>query len=51
MNQKVKKPDVILNSDLKDSITIKNPGSSWYRRLWNIISNPFMYLITGKIRY
>ena len=23
----------------------------WYIRLWYVISNPFRYIITGKIKY
>jgi hypothetical protein len=25
--------------------------TSWYKRLWYVISNPFLYVFTGKIRY
>jgi len=33
-----------------DSIWIINPNITWYKRLWYLLSNPFSYLFTGKVR-
>ena len=29
----------------------ENDESTWYTRLWIIISNPFYYIFYGKFRY
>jgi hypothetical protein len=28
-----------------------NSRVKWYKRIWYIISNPFLYIFQGKIRY
>ena len=44
--------DIVLYSgEANDSITIINTHIKWYRRLWYVVSNPFYYVITGKLRY
>ena len=35
----------------KIAYEIYNPYTKWYERLWFIVSNPFLYVITGKIRW
>lgn len=50
-----KEPNVYLYTT-SDNIKIsKNvliiTGMKWHLRLWYMISNPFTYLFTGKIRY
>lgn len=26
-------------------------GEAWYMRIWLLLSNPFRYLFTGRVRY
>ncbi len=33
-----------------DSIIVKT-SVKWYKRIWYILSNPFLYIFNGKIRY
>lgn len=28
-----------------------NSNEEWYMRLWYLISNPFRYLFTGKVKF
>lgn len=44
------KSDVIINDRNLDAITIKT-GVKWYTRVWYLLSNPFLYLFGGQIRY
>ncbi len=41
--------DVIIHNDI-NSITIKT-GVKWYTRIWYILTNPILYIFTGRIRY
>ena len=43
-------PNVYLYNNHKNNVVITS-GMKWYTRLWYMISNPFVYLFTGKIRY
>ena len=43
-------PNVYLYNNNKNNIVITT-GMKWYTRLWYMISNPFVYLFTGKMRY
>jgi hypothetical protein len=45
----MKKVDVIIKKE--DVILVKNTNTTWYKRLWNLISNPFRYLFTGTLQY
>jgi len=47
-----------LQTEQSKSITRTNHTSllicsktKWYKRLWYVISNPFLYVFKGKIRY
>lgn len=48
MNQKT---DVKIIKSNTDSIIIINAKRKWYKRIWIIITNPFLYVFSGKIRY
>ena len=47
------------NSTQKQEFMVSNPKHSLrietktpiYRRIWNVLTNPFLYIINGKIRY
>jgi hypothetical protein len=41
--------DVVIN-EFTDSIMIIT-GVKWYTRIWYILTNPILYIFTGKIRY
>ncbi len=43
-------PNLYLYHKGTNDVTIIS-GVNWYTRLWYLISNPFVYLFTGKIRY
>jgi len=47
--KKEKKCDVIIE-DKPDTLTIL-ADKSWYVRLWRLVSNPFLYVFTGRLRY
>ena len=43
-------PDIIIRENSNDAIIIKT-GVKWYARIWYILTNPILYIFTGKIRY
>lgn len=46
----IKSADLCINEDNRNGITLIT-GEPWYVRLWYLLSNPFRYLFTGKMRY
>jgi len=35
----------------KESALIINSNTPFFKRVWNLLTNPFYYLFTGKLRY
>ncbi len=42
--------DVVHTTYVSSAIEITTK-TKWYKRLWNIVSNPFYYIFCGKIKY
>jgi len=54
MSHQKAKFDSNLAGNLKFNIKAPNAiifKTKWYMRLWYLISNPFLYMFKGKIRY
>ena len=44
--------DVVITQSKSNSHAIKiKTGEKWYKRIWNYATNPFTYILGGKIRY
>jgi hypothetical protein len=43
-------PNVFLYYRDTKSVFITS-GEAWYMRIWLLLSNPFRYLFTGRVRY
>ena len=49
-NETEKSANVILYYKKTNAVVITS-GETWYIRLWYLISNPFRYLFTGRVRH
>ena len=47
--KKIQEPTIILHEPPYGLTVVSSVR--WYERLWYLISNPFRYLFTGKIKY
>jgi hypothetical protein len=43
--------DVILNPSKKQTGLLFISDNKFFKRLWFLLSNPFRYLFTGRVRY
>jgi len=43
-------PNLFLYHNNTKSVIITT-GEAWYMRIWLLLSNPFRYLFTGRVRY
>ena len=41
----------MINEKLKNRGIVIKTTERWYVRIWLLLTNPFTYLFTGKIRY
>ena len=49
-NSKEQGPNLFLyHRDTKSVVIIS--GEAWYMRIWLLLSNPFRYLFTGRVRH
>lgn len=41
----------VIDVQLNNKLWLINNSTKWYKRIWYLISNPFLYLFKGKLRF